>query len=522
MRIFGKKIISAGLLIGLLTWLFLLPEGFVDDAVGCFPPPCYTCPPCWTGCYCDQYNIDIGCPTCDSSQCFCCRDCQCYFRCPDDKACIVEITGHDLCYEGCHNDTIWTGSMNGTYILQHYGNGCDWEAVYPSDLNWKLFWSLNNPNCPNPPNTEPCTCLYMDTSPVVMIFDFHFSGSDAFLYIYGQNIYGEDTGTLFYGGTESVNCLECTISAYAPVFCPNGVWASPTAKITVNSDPTCASCCDTALCETCVGGECKVCGGDPNKTCCYGNCCNKKSCEECNDITHSCEVCGGRPGEDCCPNNVGCFKPPSGCDRCGTSTSVTPTPNEQNGCSYCGGNAGVFTPGSASYTLKMPCYKSCKWEVQLDTVTATVYICRSCPANSPTVACLSDVAGMTQAQACAHKLNFPHDPFQYADRSTANWCGDCISDHETRHETFWLATCLQPQIADFQSWLADHPIDVTSASNCTTAIDSNWQAQCTAEWNTLMTIAVTTWNNADKEPPAEAAESACYQSILDALKAKCP
>ena len=284
------------------------------------------------------------------------------------------------------------------------------------------------------------------------------------------------------------------------------------------------STCDPNQCQDCntTTGTCQVCGGDPNKTCCYGNCCNKKICEECNDITQSCQVCGGRPGEDCCPNNVGCFKPPSGCDGCGTSTSVTPTPNEQNGCSYCGGNAGVFVPGSASYTLKIPCYKSCKWEVQLDTVTATVYICRSCPANSPTVACLSDVAGMTQAQACAHKLNFPHDPFQYADRSTANWCGDCISDHENRHKTFWLDTCLQPQIADFQSWLAAHPIDVTSASNCTTAMDSNWQAQCTAEWNTLMTIAVTTWNDADLEPPAEAAESACYQSILDALKAKCP
>jgi hypothetical protein len=35
------------------------------------------------------------------------------------------------------------------------------------------------------------------------------------------------------------------------------------------------SCCDPANCETCVDGECKVCGGDPTRICCNGSCCDQ-------------------------------------------------------------------------------------------------------------------------------------------------------------------------------------------------------------------------------------------------------
>jgi len=41
-----------------------------------------------------------------------------------------------------------------------------------------------------------------------------------------------------------------------------------------------SGCCDPNNCEECDGGQCKVCGGDPNKTCCGGNCCQYGCCEE--------------------------------------------------------------------------------------------------------------------------------------------------------------------------------------------------------------------------------------------------
>ena len=366
MRIFGQKIITAGLLIGLLTWLFLLPEGFVDDAVGCFPPPCLTCPPCWTGCYCNHYNP--GCPTCDSSKCLCCRDCQCYFQCPYDKACIVEITGHDLCYEGCHYNTIGTGSMNGTYTLQPYGDECDWGAVYPSNLTLTLFYDVNHPYCPNPPNTEPCTCVYLPSAPGILVFHFHCWGSSAFLYIYDINPINPDTeegDEIFRGGTNSVtNCIECTISDSNPVFCPNGHWASPTAKITVNSDPTCvcAPYCNTALCQTCVGGQCKACGGDTNKKCCYPE----------DGINHCC-----KSSETCC--NGSCCDT-EGCPTCpptGLSVTLNVNPIESTHSSQCSGCGSGYCgtggpPENIDVDIPMPCFASCKWKFG---VSATADYC---------------------------------------------------------------------------------------------------------------------------------------------------
>ena len=292
-----KKDIDYRLFYGLVIVMVLLMNVLLNDALG-------------RGSLCSP---------CDSSKCLCCRDCQCYFQCPYDKACIVEITGHDLCYEGCHYNTIGTGSMNGTYTLQPYGDECDWGAVYPSNLTLTLFYDVNHPYCPNPPNTEPCTCVYLPSAPGILVFHFHCWGSSAFLYIYAINPdTGEGGEEIFCGGTNSVtNCIECTISDSNPVFCPNGHWASPTAKITVNSDPTCASCCDTALCETCVGGECKVCGGDTNKHCCYpedgiNHCCNQSLVEPetcCNGScckTLLCETCVDGSCKVCDPHRLNC------------------------------------------------------------------------------------------------------------------------------------------------------------------------------------------------------------------------
>ena len=340
-----KKDIDYRLFYGLVIVMVLLMNVLLNDALG-------------RGSLCSP---------CDSSKCLCCRDCQCYFQCPYDKACIVEITGHDLCYEGCHYNTICTGSMNGTYTLQPYGDECDWGAVYPSNLTLTLFYDVNHPYCPNPPNTEPCTCVYLPFGgPGILVFHFHCWGSSAFLYIYHINPdTGEGGEEIFCGGTNSVtNCIECTISDSNPVFCPNGHWASPTAKITVNSDPTCASCCNTALCETCVGGECKVCGGDTNKKCCYpddgiNHCC--KSSETC---------CNG----SCC-NTEGCPTCPiGGLPITLTVFPVISTSTEQcGGCGETGGECGaVGPPIITEVTIPTPCFDSCKWKFG---VSATANYC---------------------------------------------------------------------------------------------------------------------------------------------------
>ncbi len=55
-------------------------------------------------------------------------------------------------------------------------------------------------------------------------------------------------------------------------------------------------CCDPNKCETCVDGECKVCGGDPNKVCCDDGSC-AKPCEldantaTCSGATQPCANC---------------------------------------------------------------------------------------------------------------------------------------------------------------------------------------------------------------------------------------
>ncbi|MCX5632449.1 MAG: hypothetical protein NTW93_02045 [Phycisphaerae bacterium] len=86
------------------------------------------------------------------------------------------------------------------------------------------------------------------------------------------------------------------------------------------------SCCGPGGCQSCSGGSCVVCDGDPNKTCCNGSCCNNLSCEDCNngscesrcrpencaecDGSGSCVVCDGDPNKTCCNgsccNNLSC------------------------------------------------------------------------------------------------------------------------------------------------------------------------------------------------------------------------
>lgn len=81
-----------------------------------------------------------------------------------------------------------------------------------------------------------------------------------------------------------------------------GCYTTSTTTTSATTTTTCGSDfdCDPCNCESCVDGECKVCGGDPNKFCCEGECC-KSGCEFCwegNCVT-SCDVL-----TECCPDNT--------------------------------------------------------------------------------------------------------------------------------------------------------------------------------------------------------------------------
>jgi len=89
-RNFQQKISTAWILSGFVFGMILWLSPFIDNAIGCGPPPCYTCPPCWTGCYCDNY---VGCPPCDSSECLQCGASHC--------TCTSWCSGGTCCHGNC-------------------------------------------------------------------------------------------------------------------------------------------------------------------------------------------------------------------------------------------------------------------------------------------------------------------------------------------------------------------------------------------------------------------------------------
>ncbi len=223
---------------------------------------------------------------------------------------------------------------------------------------------------------------------------------------------------------------------------------------------------------------------------------------------------------------------PDGCFHC--SEPIPPEPwvgeAEESACTYCNegdaGKCGVFdNPSEHTYTLKTPCYNDCNWYAYLDSVNTMVYICRSCPYNFPTVACLSEVADMNEAEACAHEEKF-HDPVQPDDIDSSTWCRDCVVVHEETHmNKDWVEDSLKPEIESFTDWCANHPIDidcnVSDSTNCASALTASLKENYDEEWGRRVTAAIVTWNT-QGEGDANAAELACYQEILNALKAKCP
>ena len=175
------------------------------------------------------------------------------------------------------------------------------------------------------------------------------------------------------------------------------------------------------------------------------------------------------------------------------------------------------------YTLTDLCYQNCQWYAYLDTVDTVGRICRSCPANWPTVACMAEVAGMNQTEACAHKALFPHDPVQYSDISHTKWCRDCVAIHEETHICKdWVEDSLKPEILTFRQWCIGHGIPIGCGVIPSTVCIMTTSEQCSydAQWAERFAAAQATFEG--DEADAEAAELACYQEIYDALKAKCP
>jgi hypothetical protein len=73
-----------------------------------------------------------------------------------------------------------------------------------------------------------------------------------------------------------------------------------------NPPPPCDGLCHPEFCESCIDGQCKLCGGEPNFGCCEGHCCDLDQCLDCNTVTGAC-VSRCRP-EDCrtCDGNGQC------------------------------------------------------------------------------------------------------------------------------------------------------------------------------------------------------------------------
>ncbi len=91
----------------------------------------------------------------------------------------------------------------------------------------------------------------------------------------------------------------------------------------------------------------------------------------------------------------------------------------------------------------------------------------------------------------------------------------------------WVQERLTPAINAFKTYLAANPIDIDcsvgSSVDCQTAITASIQNQLDTQWQSYIQAAINAWtNDPDKESDAEAAELACYQDILNALKTKCP
>jgi len=251
-RNFQQKISTAWILSGFVFGMILWLSPFVNDAVGCGPPPCYTCPPCYTGCYCDNY---VGCPTCDSSECLqcgaghctctswcsggtCCHGNCCLYPgmncCPDGHCCSsgYSCCGNKCCHPGtthCCSD----GPPGSEYYCCPDGQTCcHGNCCVPSACDECVDGTCKV--CGGRPNESCCNGSCYNTIT--------------------QKCCG-DTGTGY----------KCDINE----ICCNGSCCNPNECKDCNATThACESRCNPENCETCDGaGHCIVCSGDTTKCC---------------------------------------------------------------------------------------------------------------------------------------------------------------------------------------------------------------------------------------------------------------
>jgi len=101
------------------------------------------------------------------------------------------------------------------------------------------------------------------------------------------------------GGGPGPTCSPCEYWSYTLGRCTGCETDCPGCHWCDGSIPRCKSLCLSSECKSCDRCvRCKICGDDPNKFCCNGHCCNRALCEEC--VGGQCLPCGGDANKACC------------------------------------------------------------------------------------------------------------------------------------------------------------------------------------------------------------------------------
>lgn len=255
----------------LLLVCFLL-SGLTMPAIACPPPYCGSC--ChWVSTgpgpsdgYCDL-NLGAECGDCQGgcyNPCNNCVSCSCEWDCSPTQYCCTD--SGDYCCES--SETCCEGSCCINVCCNGICCGLSWEIC------------CNGTCCDigNCCNDETCCA----------------PGGDCC--------------------TDADDAYCC----YAGLTCCQGNCCDPFDEICCEGD-----CCDKDLCEECVDGECKVCGGDPDLKCCFPpwRSCNNR-CEL--ELTGACATSNNEDCPSCYPGD------------CSATTTKVYTGNDVYSCKYHG------------------------------------------------------------------------------------------------------------------------------------------------------------------------------------------
>ena len=119
-------------------------------------------------------------------------------------------------------------------------------------------------------------------------------------------------------------------------YCPPCyVWSKSLGDCVYNCKGPCESCitgvgcsykCDLTNCQGCVGGECKLCAGDPNLACCNGSCYDYRTHGCCNGETvynkATQKCCSGTNGDFVCAKDKQCCGNGNCCDTANCKSCV--------------------------------------------------------------------------------------------------------------------------------------------------------------------------------------------------------